>query len=648
MVSNENHEVSLNEFVDVIVQLTLRERMIEKINLFIVNTNEKKQIAEGELLDLTEALQTEQDKTPFHNEQIVVALQGTIIPNKANILLGFNTLIQQLLDLQNNIILPEISDLQDDKAALITLMTVFELTTIEIDSNEPWPQGEQTIIVNKQQLTGSVTGKTFTLSGVVEALDVQPVNMDLRLNSNPNEFWIQNWPGGETPILRNRYCLTLGQDFSGTTQYRVIFVTQQEGNHCYFSPIVYEDRDTIDGRQTYGFKLYGPGDTINAQSPAFLSEDWVPLLSPQPVSAPDWVTGMYQQMVGDWSLELGDSISFSSGFDEIHIANLYESDAVLEVMAYREWEGKTILMPLPTHYYTIDLAYAVAGFTTTAILLQRPLREYEGENWEDQIYVTLESTLLANTASQIHWLITNWTDFTFDTTTFISVISDLANFPSNFALLDKRDALDLIEDMAWQARCAVWLVNDEMFIKYLSKEPDIDGVINESDIEATTLQTSFTETEAIITIVEGEWVKDYSAKEKNKIILRNNVPIYGVHQEKYDMFIYTDEELIQRSLTFWLIRYSNTWRKIIFQGFMKLIKFEVFDTLLVNLSVIDLPPVKCVVEDLEYNNEDNSIKVTLWVPIRAGFTAVYPFAWMSSAPPGLEYPTVDDPHAGGG
>lgn len=646
VISNPVHEFRLNLFVRIIIDLTLRKRQIEKITQFVNGTTAKRKILNDEIEDLNDAKITEEDKTPFEDQQIIFGIVNVIAPLEFQ-LVGLDSLISALIGLQDDILF-EIGEFEDGKQSLIDAMTVFELNVIDFFSTEPWPQGEQTIIVNKQQLTGTVSGTQFILSGIAQALDLEPVNMTTRQNSNPNEFWISNWASGETPQLRNRYCLVAGNDFGGELRRRVIFVTQQEGNHCYFSPIIYEERGTINDRITYGFKLFNTGDTIEQQSSVFLSDAWIGQLTPQPADPADWVNGLYQLMVADWSLELGDPISHTSSFDEIHIANLYESDSVDEVMAYREKEGQRVLMALPTHYYTIDLAFEIGGFTTTAIKLQRPLREYEGENWEDQLYVSLESSLSPNTADVIQWIIETWTDFTIDTSSFTGVNNDLTNFPSNFALLEKRDALDLIEDIAWQARSAVWLFNGVVHIKYLSKEPDIDFNITEDDIEATTLQTTFTTTEELITIVTGEWTADYSLPKKNTIILRNNVPIYGVHKETYNIFIYNIEELVQRTLTFWLIRYSNTWRKIIFDGFMNLIPLEVFDTVLVNVPITSLPPVKTVVENVEYNNNDKSIRLTLWTPIRARFTSVYPFAWMSSAPSNLPYPTSDDPHAGGG
>jgi hypothetical protein len=99
-----------------------------------------------------------------------------------------------------------------------------------------------------------------------------------------------------------------------------------------------------------------------------------------------------------------------------------------------------------------------------------------------------------------------------------------------------------------------------------------------------------------------------------------------------------------------LIRKSNTWKKVRLTGFLRLLQLELFDTVKLNFLTnwFSNSAVKTVVENIDYDNENQAISLTLWLPVRSGFMEPYPFAWMSSAPEGLEYPTVDDPHAGGG
>lgn len=654
IIANPNQEDNLNTFVINVIDISFKNFQVEKINSFVLNTNEKLTIANQENQDLIDAKLTEEDKIPFH-DQIIINGIITALENTAATIAGLQATITALNDHITSVLNPEIVTAETSRDTVSALMTVFDLTTIYFESNEVFPQGEAELIVNKQRLAGVITNNVFITPGVPTALDVEAVNIDARLNSNPNEFWIENWTDGETPNLRNRYCLIDSIDTSGFTRKRVIFINQQEGNRCYFAPLVYESGEVVEGRQTYSFKLFKAGDTIVAMATSYLKATWGPLLEPAGDIPPDFVSGLYQLEVSDWELEIGDKISYGVDSNEVYIANLYESTVVHEVVAYKQEGGKRVLKPLPTHYYTVDLTYEIEGFTTTAITLQRSLTDYEGENWEDQIYVTLTSTLSNNTSEVIKWIFENWTDIEIDSPSFSSVFNSLEDFPSDFALLTKQNAITLVEDIAWQARCATWVTSDNdgdsiAYIKYLSAEPSQDFNINESYIEANTLQVTLTDTEEIVTILEGEWRRDYAEIEPNIIILRNNVPLYGAHKEKHQFFIYNVEEYIQRSMLFWLIRKSNTWKRIVFNGFLNLLELEIFDTLLIALNSqhFSNSPVKTVIEGIEYNSNDHSLRFTCWLPIRAGFMVPYIFAWMSSAPSGFEYPTDDDPFAGGG
>lgn len=655
IIANPTHETNLNTYVQNIFAIETKAFQIEKINEFIVNLNEQIVILDGEILDLEEAKQTELDKTPFHNTDFIFE-----IDQQAEVLgftRGGKLQVRAQLSSQGTIILAEAAALLVANTTIEDIITVFDLAVVDFYSNELFPQGAVDLTINKQRFTGTITGASFAIDGTVQVLDLEPINLAARQNNNPNELWIEDASDGTTPAIRNRFVLIAGNDdLLGHFQRRVIFITQQEGNRCFFSPIVYQNGEPIGddpdtARATYTFKMFDEGDIIEAQASTYIKSQWHTLLVIPGAAdpAPDFVTGLYQLMVADWSLELGDEIVHSTSSEQVFIANLYESKTVNEVMAWKEEDGKRILAPVPDSYYSVDLAFIIAGFITTAIKLKRPLKEYEGENWEDEIFVSLSSTLSANTSEVIEWIVETWTGFTVDASSFASVETSLTNFPSNFALLTKEDSISLIEDIAWQARCAVWVTNDIVFIKYLSIEPDTDLTITNTDIEVGSLALTLTDTEELVTILKGKWQPDYSLPE-NTIILRNNVPIYGVHEEEVDIFIYNEEELVQRTLTFWLIRKSNTWKKILLTGFLNLLELEIFDTVKLNLDTdwFSDSPVKTVVENIDYDNESQSIGLTLWLPIRSGFMDPYPFAWMSSAPGGLSYPTSDDPYAGGG
>ena len=53
-------------------------------------------------------------------------------------------------------------------------------------------------------------------------------------------------------------------------------------------------------------------------------------------------------------------------------------------------------------------------------------------------------------------LIANYTDLTWDATSFNHVQEKLQPFPANFPLLERKNAIQVLQEIAFQARCAIW------------------------------------------------------------------------------------------------------------------------------------------------------------------------------------------------
>ena len=83
----------------------------------------------------------------------------------------------------------------------------------------------------------------------------------------------------------------------------------------------------------------------------------------------------------------------------------------------------------------------------------------------------MSSSVGPNTADIIKWIVENYTDLSVDSVSHLDLQTKIDNYPSNFALFDKRDALQLIEDIAWQSRCVVYARNGTVYFKYLSEMP---------------------------------------------------------------------------------------------------------------------------------------------------------------------------------
>lgn len=345
----------------------------------------------------------------------------------------------------------------------------------------------------------------------------------------------------------------------------------------------------------------------------------------------------------------GAIVTLAADEEIIYAANLLPS-TVLRVAAFRSTDnGQTELVTVPANYYNVRTTNYV-GYQVTEVQLPRPLSRRDNA-WDDEtLYVTLTSSVGPNTVDVLEWLIDAYTTFDVDATSFAAVKLSLENYPSHFPILDRRNIIEVLEEIAFQARCAIWLRDDKFYLRYLSKEPDADDTFTVSDIDLQTVSVDLTDTEDLVTKLVATWQEDYSKDKQNRLILRHNVAKYGTLQEDYDFYIYNIKQLVEKSATFWLIRKSNTWRKVAFSTPLHKLRVEVFDTI-----SLDVPqfasPVKCIVEKASYNSDTNSIDFEVWTPLKSGSTSPYVFAWPAAVDQQQVFPTpaeVDAGYAGGG
>ncbi len=380
----------------------------------------------------------------------------------------------------------------------------------------------------------------------------------------------------------------------------------------------------------------------------------------------------------------GTQISVLSPFPIFHVVSCTPG-TILGVYAYRNYDGIRKLTTVPEKYYTITPDYLSAtaidsgyddgnpnantqdktewfhpiGITldrplsTTSYLIQRKkieLREHlqdliekydadvpaKGskiehiEEWEDQLYVSIATDIGPNPVDIIEWIILNFSSHGVDTSSFDVARPLLANYPMNFALFEKRNLIQLLNEIAIQARCALWIREYTFYIRYLSAEPEPVDTITDNDIEFQSLQLGSTETEQLVTKYIASFRPNYLPETKeNKCILRLNIPKYGVQEEIVDYFAYQAHYAVKKSATFWLIRKANTWKKITFRTFLHKLNLETMDCVTVDLSLANIAnsPVKGIVESAIYSSSNNTIEMTIWLPVLLGTMEPYNFAW---------------------
>jgi hypothetical protein len=336
------------------------------------------------------------------------------------------------------------------------------------------------------------------------------------------------------------------------------------------------------------------------------------------------------------------------------VAHLYGQNpgTVLAVKAYKEFTGERRLVDVPSSYYTIqNVTYGTVR--VVQIVTPKPLSSYKDQGYTDDLYVTFRSNVGPHVIDILIYLIEHHTDLTYDVESFTTIRSKLTPFPVNFPILDRKNAVQVLQDIAFQARCALWLSNGKFYIKYLPEEPDSVDTITESDVDAEAgIKTELTSTEDIVTKMKIKWRMSWSPgitdREKDKsektIILRHNVNRYGVQEEEYDFYIYNQPDSIYKAATFWLIRKSHTWKRISFSTFLHKLHLETLDcvTLDFDQGYVATGPIKAIVEEASYNSDTNRIDIKCLVPVKSGQMTKYTWFWPAGLSFHLTWPPPDE------
>lgn len=316
------------------------------------------------------------------------------------------------------------------------------------------------------------------------------------------------------------------------------------------------------------------------------------------------------------------------------------------VAAYKtQPTGRKLLLEVPADYYTVyETDYD--GYTVIEIGLEKKLSLYDSD-WDDELYISLTSDIGPNPVDIIEWLIEKYTDLSIDTDSFDAVRARMTNYPTNFWIKERMNVLDLIQDIAYQTRCAVYMRNDVIYIKYLAQEPSSVRTITASDILTQTFRVKHTETEDLVTKHTVSWQNGEAGVESDdevvrKLILKYNVPKYGVRGEEYNYYTQNTYDTILKSATFWLIRRAHTWKLVEFDTTIKHLDLDIFDCVTLDLPQFSSSPVKCIITAAQFNNENNTIHFEAWTPIVAGTTEPHYWAWPADQPAYQRWPRPDD------
>jgi hypothetical protein len=344
----------------------------------------------------------------------------------------------------------------------------------------------------------------------------------------------------------------------------------------------------------------------------------------------------------------GSDVFLESTSKITHVVSLVPG-IVTQVAAYRTFGDSKILTEVDPAEYEVNLTN-YGDYQVTELQFDRNLSDIPDENWDDEMYVSFQSNFGPNPVNILRYLVETYTDYTCDPTSFDSVELSLANYPTSFVVRDRRGVFDLIKDLAYQVRCAATVRAGVVYLTYLSKEPTGLRTINEREILRSSFSVSTTPTEDIYTKHVINWqtteAKIYANLDvKEKFILKHNVGRFGTNSVDRNYYTQNTYSTVEKSATFWMIRDANSWKYVEFETPLKHIDLDVYDC--ITVSHPGFPETKCVIQSLNVNFEENTIRFKCWTPILAGTSVPYQWAWPALQPaiglfPGADYKDSGD------
>jgi hypothetical protein len=380
---------------------------------------------------------------------------------------------------------------------------------------------------------------------------------------------------------------------------------------------------------------------------------------------PDGAILQYAIASVPWQFEPGTEVKEWKQQSDLYVCNLIPSNAVVAVRCERGITAEkriaggprlnevikvntgSYIKTVPNSYYTKHLSYSFLGKTVTMIEFPTPLDEYEGQGWDaDRIYVVLRSSIGPNTVDIIEWILENYSSVPVDATSFAAVAAKLTKYPSNFALFQKRNAIQLCEEIAFQARCGLVVEDGTAKLTYLSEQPASQLTYAENKVEAKSLVLDFSPREDIITKLTGHWESSYYEDNLRRnlktAIYTNNHDVFGVNEREEHFYIYNIASLVEKSVRFWGIRWANSWRRAKLNVNLLGLKLELFDGVTLQFTdttLLNAISILGVVEKRSLDIAKGVVNLDVWLPSIAGSTSVHPDAWMDDT----DDETPDDP-----
>jgi hypothetical protein len=360
---------------------------------------------------------------------------------------------------------------------------------------------------------------------------------------------------------------------------------------------------------------------------------------------------------GSWFAQGGAAVKIYSAEPLRYIVSITRgcggNQGVLKVASFTTFNsGERVLVDVPANMYRV-YRQSYGSVQATIVEVNDALSK-QTPSWEDQIYITYQSCVGPNPIDIMKYIIGRYSDLSWDGPSFNLARARTNNYPMHFCMPARKNVVTALKELAFQARCAIFIKNNVFHIRYLPDRPTTVHTFTDSNTEIESVELGFTETEDLITKFSGVWRAHGAQDEDNKVILRYNIQKYGTHEYDFDFYAYNNVSPVIKAMTYWIIRRGHTWKLLSFRAALDAMNVEVFDgvTLDHEDDFAAYAPLLGSVEKAQYNSDTHSMDITVWTGVRAGDMVEYDFAYPGQVSTFLRFPdataTAANNDGGGG
>jgi hypothetical protein len=299
---------------------------------------------------------------------------------------------------------------------------------------------------------------------------------------------------------------------------------------------------------------------------------------------------------------------------------------------------KGVRTVVPSQYYTVSRvpftnSLGNVAYGTVVTMTQPPttILDANGEPLyeSDDIWCDIIGEVPGQFIHIMFWILATFTNLQADPDSFNDAFVHTQNTPMNFVVTERKNVMDFIRDLCHLARCAVWVDDTTVRLRYLPAAVTQVETITPDDVVEDSLVITCDPTENLTTKLISNWKMSGDQEQPNKFIARMNIQKYGLHEQTMDCFAYNTHEIVERVTIFWLIRLATTWKKLKLKTFISKLKLESHDPVLLSgwNGLFCNTDVVGIVESAVYDSSSNTIDMVIWLPVRWGEMNIYDFAY---------------------